>query len=106
MCSWPAMEPSENSRLTADAPGFLSFEPITRPLVLLVQYAHTDPANLDAMEAHIDGLLQERCRAMGLAESEEICRIELEIAAAANDEIAEEIREFRRKVRGWLTASS
>jgi hypothetical protein len=36
---------------------------------------------------------------MGLAEGEEICRIELELAAAANDELAEEIREFRRKVR-------
>jgi hypothetical protein len=70
----------------------------------LAACAHSDPANFDAMEAHIDGLLQERCRAMGLAEGEEICRIELEIAAAANDELAEEIREFRRKVRGWRKA--
>jgi hypothetical protein len=65
----------------------------------LAACARSDPANFDAMEAHIDGLLQERCRAMGLAEGEEICRIELEIAAAANEELAEEIREFRRKVR-------
>jgi len=61
--------------------------------------AHPDPANLDAMEAPVDELLRERCRAMGLAEGEEICRIELELAAAANEELAEEIREFRRKVR-------
>jgi hypothetical protein len=62
-------------------------------------YAHPDPANLDTMEALIDELLRERCRAMGLAEGEEICRIELELAAAANDELAEEIREFRRRVQ-------
>jgi lipid A disaccharide synthetase len=61
--------------------------------------AHTDPANLDAMEALVDELLRERCRAMGLAEGEEICRIELELAAAANDELAEEIRKFRRRVQ-------
>jgi hypothetical protein len=38
--------------------------------------AHSDPVNLDAMEAPVDELLRERCRAMGLAEGEEICRIE------------------------------
>ena len=79
-----------------------TIEEIDAELAAYVAYAH--PANLDAMEALIDELLRERCRAMGLAEGEEICRIELEIAAAANDELAEEIREFRRKVRGWRKA--
>ena len=51
------------------------------------------------MEALVDELLRERYQAMGLAEGEEICRIELEIAAAANEELAEEIREFRRRVQ-------
>ena len=41
---------------------------------------HTDDASLDAMEAHVNALLRERCEAMGLPE-EEINEIMRESAA-------------------------
>jgi hypothetical protein len=54
---------------------------------------HADDAQYDAMAAHVDELLRQRFRIMGLSE-EEIARIEQESEAAVNEQIADEIKQF------------
>jgi hypothetical protein len=59
---------------------------------------HADEATRAVMEAHVDELVSERCRAMGLPE-DEIARIEQESEAAVDQEIADEIRRFKEATR-------
>src|SRR5262249_9890877 len=59
---------------------------------------HTDSVNLDAMGAHVDELLRERCRIMGLPE-DEIARIEQESETAVDEQIAAEIQHFAKRLK-------
>jgi hypothetical protein len=52
--------------------------------------SHADGATFGAMATHVDELLRERCRTLGLSE-DEIARIEEESEAAVDAQIADEI---------------
>jgi hypothetical protein len=59
---------------------------------------HADEATFAAMSAHVDELMRERCRAMGLPE-DEIARIERESEAAVDRQVADEIKQFVDAIR-------
>jgi hypothetical protein len=59
---------------------------------------HADDAGWRAMEAHVDGLLRERCRILGLPE-EEIARIERNSEQAVERQIADEKQKFLNALR-------
>jgi hypothetical protein len=52
-----------------------------------------DDATFEALTVHMDELVNERARALGLSE-DEIARIERESSAAADEQIAAEIETF------------
>ena len=54
---------------------------------------HDGDVGFDAKAPHVEELLRERCRAMGLPETE-IVKIEQESEAAVNNEINNEIEAF------------
>jgi hypothetical protein len=60
-------------------------------------YLNADADN-EAQAAHIDELIRERCRALGLPE-DEIARIEQESEAAVDEQIAQEINEALKRWR-------